>query len=369
MAGVTLRADHLGERVVVRHRLPGGRATDVIGQLLHLDAASVTVRPAGGGDVRVLTDDVVASRVVGEPRGRRRGEGQRRPEPGGPAGPDRRGGEDAGEVLATPVGIAAARTGLGWSGRRVEPLGGWLLRSGPARMMRGRSALVAGDPGLPLLAAVDAVAGHYRGLGLTPAVQVSSALPWPSKDGAPLPTADEGSTALEELLAASGWAPQPWTVLALRPAARTGPACAAVPAPVRVTPSPDAAWFAASDHHGAPLTSGDLPPERDGVALAYATALLPDQVAGAAGIPGQAVGVARGALAQGWLGITCVSVDAAHRRRGVARALVTALETELDPGALYVQVVETNDAARSLWGALGFTDHSRYRFWTLPDAA
>lgn len=363
---------------MVRHRLPDGRATDVIGRLVHLDAASVSVRPAGGADVRVLADDVVASRVVGEPRVRRqdrdrdRDHGRRRPEHHGRDSPESSGSPDSPGsrgALSTPVGLAAARTGLGWSGRRVEPLGGWLLRSGPARMMRGRSALAAGDPGVPLQGAVDAVVDHYRGLGLTPAVQVSSAFPGPGADGPSRPTADDGSTALEELLAASGWVPQPWTVLALRPAARTGPSGAAVPAPVpatiRVAPSPDATWFAASDHHGAPLSPGDLPPERDGVALAYATARAPRDVAE---VPDHAVGVARGALAEGWLGITCVSVDPAHRRRGVAGALVAALDAELGASTLYVQVVETNDGARGLWRALGFTDHSRYRFWTLPDA-
>ncbi len=401
-----LQQGDLGARVVVRHRLADGRATDVIGALVALDDTVLTVRPATGPDVRVPLADVVASRVVTSSVTHRVAGGvvgQRRV--GGTASTDDRvtgdDGEGAAGLLATPVDVAAARSALGWPGRHVEPLGGWLLRSGPARMMRGRSALAVGDPGMPLPDALEAVTHHYRSTGLLPAVQVSSPLPGrrPGPAGrtdadAPSdhdthPGADphDGPARLETLLAASGWEPRPWTVLALRPARASpaGPAASsgtssgplptappmscAVSSPtspssaVAVRPSPDRAWLAASDHHGAPLTLADLPPERDGVALAYASVHAEGHEQGV-------VGVARGALAERWLGITCVSVDAAHRRRGLAGALLAGLEDELGEGAdaVFVQVEADNRGARAAWRSAGFADHSRYRFWTLPDA-
>lgn len=53
----------LGERVTVRHRLPDGRATDVVGTLAARDEHSVTVR-ARSGELRVALDTVVVHRVV-----------------------------------------------------------------------------------------------------------------------------------------------------------------------------------------------------------------------------------------------------------------------------------------------------------------
>ncbi len=348
-----LQPGDVGSRVTVRHRLPDGRATDVIGHLLTLDEQSLVVRHPERGDVRVLVEDVVDGRVVA---GVVHGGGAAR------AGQGREG------LLSTPVTVAAARTALGWPARSALGLGDWLLRSGPAAMMRGRSALVAGDPGLPLRAALDAVVDHYRGLGLTPAVQVSSALPGRRHHvgggQAPgrRPAAGARSAELEELLAASGWTPTPWTVLALRDPARRTPGASAAPVSVDLAPSPSASWLAASDHHGSPMTRADLPPERDGVAPAYATARPLDR-------PGEVAGVARGALAQGWLGVTCVNVHPDRRRRGVATALLAAVEDGLGAGAgaVYVQVAAEGHDARAAWRSLGFTDHSRYRYWTLPD--
>lgn len=345
--------------MVVRHRLDDGRASDVVGELRSWDDEQVSVLADRGDEAGVVvvvrTSSVVAARVVEAPWAR--------------ASPAVRSGD--GDPLATAVDVAARRTALGWAAPHQAPLGGWLLRAGTGRMMRASSALAVGDPGRPTGEALGAVARWYQERSQVPAVQVSAPLPGGSASSA------RGAADLEEALARDGWQAQPWTVLALRPAA-------AVPADrtARVVTSPSAspAWLAASDHHGSPLTAADLPPERDGVAVACAGAPASDDPADAEsppdaespGRPAPLVGVARGALAQRWLGVTCVSVDPAHRRRGLAGALTDALLADLGgpeaADALYVQVVASSAVARATWRALGFVDHSRYRFWTSPGA-
>lgn len=61
------RAWRPGQRVVVRRRLPPGEPqpyTDVLGDLLAVDAAGVTVRTRRGGDVRVPGDEIAIGKVV-----------------------------------------------------------------------------------------------------------------------------------------------------------------------------------------------------------------------------------------------------------------------------------------------------------------
>ncbi len=63
----------VGGRVVVRHRLPDGRATDVLGELVALDGERLAVRRAGGERVEVAVADVVAARPVPPAPARRAG--------------------------------------------------------------------------------------------------------------------------------------------------------------------------------------------------------------------------------------------------------------------------------------------------------
>ncbi|MGJ7442337.1 hypothetical protein [Aquipuribacter sp. MA13-6] len=69
----------VGRRVVVRHLLPDGRATDALGTLLRVDDEHLTVRrdrvPAGDedgtADVEVALADVVLAKPVPPPPARR----------------------------------------------------------------------------------------------------------------------------------------------------------------------------------------------------------------------------------------------------------------------------------------------------------
>ncbi len=64
-----------GQRVVVRRRLPAGSPqpyTDVLGDLLVVDDAGVTVRTRRAGDVRVPGDEIAIGKVVPPAPARRR---------------------------------------------------------------------------------------------------------------------------------------------------------------------------------------------------------------------------------------------------------------------------------------------------------
>ncbi|MUM15348.1 GNAT family N-acetyltransferase [Mycobacterium sp. CBMA271] len=78
-----------------------------------------------------------------------------------------------------------------------------------------------------------------------------------------------------------------------------------------------------------------------------------------------AVAIARGAITEGWLGISAVRVAEGHRRRGLARQICDAmLRWGAAQGArrAYVQVRAENEAALALYPTMGFTEQHRYRY-------
>ncbi|MFV2121938.1 GNAT family N-acetyltransferase, partial [Streptomyces sp. Act-28] len=64
-----------------------------------------------------------------------------------------------------------------------------------------------------------------------------------------------------------------------------------------------------------------------------------------------------------WAGFMAVEVDPAHRRRGLARAVMAALAgraREEGASAAWLQVETDNDAARELYDGMGFAVHHHY---------
>ena len=61
----------VGRRVVVRHRIPDGRATDVLGELVSLDGEALVVRDRHGVDHRIAPDAIVAAKPIPPPPARR----------------------------------------------------------------------------------------------------------------------------------------------------------------------------------------------------------------------------------------------------------------------------------------------------------
>lgn len=201
----------------------------------------------------------------------------------------------------------------GWPEVTRAPLGEWLVRSAPPMggrlLKRANSVLAMGDPGLPLPEAAAQVVAAYGRLGRTPLVQV------------------DRDADLARDLTALGWEPL-----------GTGDSLtqvASVAQVVRRLPAPPSE---AVSHEG---------PARLEVSLED--------------------GTARGgaSLDDDWLGVFSLEVDPDHQRRGLGRLVLAEL---LDWGAsqgattVWLHVEDSNDAALTLYEALGFRTHHRNRY-------
>ena len=237
----------------------------------------------------------------------------------------------------------------GWRAREEDWLGGWLLRAAEGFTGRANSALAAGDPGLPLAAAIGKVCSWYSERGLPPMI----AMPYPP--GRP------SASHLERVLADLGWpvradAATVMTADAEVVAAQAGTASLAA---VEIDAEPDAAWLASYHYRGQ-----RLPP----VAIKLLTS-APWQAFGSVRSGGEAVAIGRVAHAGDWAGLTAIEVDPRFRRQGlgavVTRALATAAAKRGASG-IYLQVADGNAGARALYQRLGFTDHHGYRYRVAP---
>ncbi len=149
----TLGPHVVGRRIVVRHLLPDGSATDVLGTCTSWDAESLTVErdgpPRQAGPVVIALSDIVTGKPV-PPRASVRA-----------------------RVSAQEVELHTAAL---WSSIDTEPLGTWLLRASPPHggrlRRRGNSALAMEEPGIGLPDAAWRVREFYTSIEQTPLIQV-----------------------------------------------------------------------------------------------------------------------------------------------------------------------------------------------------
>ncbi|SHF80553.1 GNAT family N-acetyltransferase [Geodermatophilus nigrescens] len=241
----------------------------------------------------------------------------------------------------SPLGVAdlervAAR---GWPAPEEEPLGGWLLRAGGGFTGRANTALVTGDPGLPLPEAADAVVRWYRARGLRP--------------GAALPGVQ--ARAAGAVLAAAGWE-RSEDVLVL-----TAPLVPAGGADVELAPAPADDWLA--------LYRPDADPAGARAVLTGGGRTVFAAVRPEPGAP--PVAVARGVVTGDWLGVSALTVAEEHRRRGLAGTVMAALSRwGAAQGAhwVYLQVSASNTPARELYRRAGHVEHHRYHYRWAPEA-
>ncbi len=134
---------------------------------------------------------------------------------------------------------------------------------------------------------------------------------------------------------------------------QTADAAAAVR--IDLNAEPDEPWLARYRYRGRPL-----PPIARQLLLS-----APWQRFASAREAGRTIAIGRVAVAAGWAGLTAVEVDPAHRRRGLGRAITSALTAAaVQHGAegLYLQVEDDNAAARALYRQAGFADHHGYHY-------
>ena len=289
----------VGQRIVVRHLLPGEvgpsggpAATDVLGVCTTWQDGTVTVRREDG-TVAVID---VALIVSGKPVPPRRSVRHR--------------------VSPRDAQLRALAM---WPSLETAPLGDWTLRwSAVDTARRANSVLAMGPAGVP--EAVDRVAAHYTALGRRPIACVE-------------PDSDE-----DELFRSHGWVPD--------------------------TPQPDSLFQMAGV--AAVRRALAAPPALD-VRLEGAGDRVRATIGGSAG--GWATG--RAAYADDWVGLQSIEVDPAHRRQGLALAVVGALlewGAERGAGTAYLQVTSDNVPARALYERIGFVTHHAYRYLAPPPA-
>jgi ribosomal protein S18 acetylase RimI-like enzyme len=249
-----------------------------------------------------------------------------------------------------PAGAAGARevaalellSAATWRGLEQQRLGNWLLRAGGGFTGRANSVLAVGRPPGSLTDAVAEVTAWYTARGLRPRAQL------------PLPGAEEA----DAVFAAAGWS-RDEDVLVLTAPLGGWPAGTA---PVDLAAEPDDAWLLGYRYRGSALPPGArqvLLGADDPVFAAVRLAAPPAPLAA----------VARGAVAEGRLVVSAVTVAEDARRRGLATTLMAALgrwAAERGASSCLLQVVGTNAPALALYDRLGFTEHHRYHYRLAP---
>ncbi|MEV0249381.1 GNAT family N-acetyltransferase [Nocardia sp. NPDC050712] len=308
----------LGARVVMRYQLPAGSTpplTDVIGELVSL--APPTVRVGGEQLVSVEADQVVALKALG-------------PRP----------------IRTRDIRALETAAADGWPGVEQAWLDGWLLRAGHGYTNRANSAVPLGRSGEPAVLAAEPlqrIAAWYAERGLPFQLLLPDRL-------APVP---------------QGW--RTWNETVVLGLDIDNFVLPQGPPMVRTAAEPDAAWLQLHRYRGEnpallavpqPPVPGVLTAVRDGK-VGFASLGVPEPIA-----------IGRAALTTApdlrrWVGLSCIAVQAAHRRHGLG-ALVCAelIRWGHARGAThaYVQVEAANAAALELYRDLGFLDHHSYRY-------
>jgi GNAT superfamily N-acetyltransferase len=306
---VVLDESLLGRRVTVRYLRSerDGRPplSDVVGVLVSLTGTTATVS-GRHGPVTVPLSAIVAAR---------------------PVAPDRR------EILALQ-----RAAGLGWRPAETVELDGWLLRADRGWTGRANSALPLATPTRALPQLLAEVSTFYRDRGLPVQIQI------------PLPARG----LLDTELATRCWTIERPTIVLTRPIGAGD-----IDTSIELAEAPSAEWLAAYHYRGGPLPDHAvaLLTRHDCVRFASVT------------IAGQVIGIARGTVDDGWLGVTSVEVDPRHRRAGHASALMSALAywaVGEQAHNCYLQVDVDNHGALALYQRLGFTEHHRYHYRIAP---
>jgi N-acetylglutamate synthase len=310
-----------GERWVVRHRLPDGSATDLVGWLQDLSSESVQLATSDGQLHRIERSAVVAAR---------------RAPPAAGGGDPRRIPPAELERIALP----------GWLALH-ESLGEWTLRAAGGFTGRANSCLACGDPGMPIEQARDRIVGYAHQHGIAPMAQVV--------------TGSAEDAALRRL----GWQDThvPAEVVAVRliDLLTDEPPHPAVEVTETLT---DGWWQTYQLSRPNSADSALLRMILDGNPP-RAFASVTDEPAS---VP---FAIARGCLSRDWLGVASIWTRPQRRRQGWATAMLRALgHWAARRGARYCygQVSSANTVAIAAYERLGFVRHHRYHYLG-PDTA
>ncbi len=332
----------VGVRVVVRHRLDrpdpltGATLTDVVGDLVALDATLVVVATRTGR-TSIPRASITAAKEV-PPRPSRRGAPHRALSV-----------EDLQRVM---VGA--------WPAMETAALGDWLLRASRGFTQRANSVMTAGDPGRPLVVAVDAVEAWYAARGLPANVTVAGPVGYDVlADPLGAELTRRGYTARVPTMTLTA----PTRLIAQHPhrGAQAGRPGVAGGQEVEVGAELTQEWLAAYRSYR----------DVDEVAARAVLAGSPRQVFASALDDGDVVGIGRLGVSAGWGGIAAMWVAPRARRAGVGTLVLRALAVAADAlgaASLHLQTDSDNPAALGLYEGHGFERHHAYVNLTSPGA-
>jgi ribosomal protein S18 acetylase RimI-like enzyme len=308
----------VGRRLTLRRRLPDvppGEPDlgDVVGVLEAWEDGVLSLRNRRGEVIQVPVDTVVAGRVV------------------------------APELSADALTAGVAHEA--WRARDVSRLGDWVLRWHDGVTHPPNGALTAGDPGMPLDEALEALVAWYA-----------------ERDAPATLIASDPSPMLDACVA-RGWPTERRTVVMSGSAAEVAAADAALPDGLRMEVTSDLPgdWYQVLPRLADPEVA---PRFRELLESAPTTVFA--TVRDDAGAP---LAVGQGGIAQGWMNLTSVEVLASARRNGLGRAVPVALArraVELGVKHVLLQVWPDNDPARALYEQLGLTVHHEYVYCVAP---
>lgn len=310
-------APNVGDRLVIRYRLPDGSATDVLGELVAEPTEQIAVRTRDDRLVTVDRSTVIVAKVV----------------------PTISRGPDPLRIPADELEQAAAASWVAYA----ERLGSWWLRAAGGFTGRANSCLAVGDPGVPFDQAARRIVEFADEHRIPAMAQVISG------------SAEE--TGLREL----GWIDTylPTDVLAQRLSelglSELG----------RRTPDPrvtveerltDSWWDAYQSYR-----PNDADPEL------LQTLLTNRPPVGLAGIGdgNRLIAIGRGQVSDRWLGVAALWTAPDRRQRGLATAILIGLvhwAARKDARNVYLQVAQENAAAHQAYERLGFRHHHTYRY-------
>ncbi|MFF1377369.1 GNAT family N-acetyltransferase [Streptomyces sp. NPDC058308] len=316
----------VGKRVSVRclsdALAPGEKFTDTVGVLVSWNNGVMLITRRNGESVRIPDRTLVAGKVV-------------------PPAPARRRGPAASYEELARVSARA------WQPVESERLGQWELRAAAGFTRRANSALPLGDPGRPLDEALSYVREWYAARGLPPYVQTAT-----------------GAEGAQELLCAGleehGWAREVSAELHIGGLAAVGDLTADVER-VELSRSFDDAWLRRYQRFG-------VPGPHVFKVLASGPSVWFASVPGSGDAP---AAIGRCVVDGRWAGFMAVEVDPAHRRQGLATAVMAALSRQAlaeGASAAWLQVEAANDGARALYGGMGFTAHHAYHHYRYGSA-
>jgi len=328
-AGLTV-----GSRVVVRYRLEEGSeaaATDFLGELVarNDDFLVVDTRTER---VKLVRADVIAAKDVPPPASR----------PG--RAHERISADDLEKLMAK-----------GWQPLDRGGLGDWVLRASEGFTGRANSALVVGDPSLPLEKAIDFVEGWYAERGRPAIFQVHGQ---PGFTVADDPTA---AALLERGYTAGGGNAQWERVHVMTALSAALPPLTEQSAPVTADAELKLDWL---------MTYGEQRTIVPGVTEAVLTGSDGQLFLSVREPQSQRIiALARMAIHPGWAGVFGLWVHPDHRHEGLGTTIVSAVAMvarENNMPAVYLQVSADNTAGTAFWESLGFTVHHDYTYLARP---